>query len=1207
MAALFWTLLSLVVLCSNGDHVSGEQSQKRQLEIVGFIHTEKCYIYLEYDDSKLDFHEIAQLVEAIRFAIEEINENSTILPGVTLVFSPRIVCEYSNIKEELENMNKSSTIAAVIEAGKEYTLDEVCHLLQDAKIPVIGCSMINLKLPKDPFFVSTASSVQHLSKAIIDVLTYFGWTYVSVLASSDDTLPSVMDEFQKQASRHKICFASSTIFCYLKNSIQIFKNLQSYPKAQVLVLFVTTWHLEHLLNEAHELNVSFIWVVSTPWKVPVNILKKYNQSVGPIITIQMRSYPLQRLNEHFQAKMKADSYSLNNPSFRSLFSNVFFGGTAIMNLDHEEQFPPSLKIMFAVNAAYAIAYALQDMYNATCPNVSSDCLVKNRETFMTVLTKTRFTAPFIPSDVQYTVGFDRDDNGLAHYDIFTIQENNGSLHFQHIGSWANKLTLNTSQILWEDNMVPESHCGKPCGEHEMQIIDQGNPCCWDCVKCDQDEVLINNLTCKKCDPGFQPNIDHNNCSELPLVYIQWGDGLAIGSVCISCLGILSTIFVVGVLVWNNNTPIVKASGREFCYILLSGVLLLYIMTFFFIAQPSVVICSLRRLGLATSFSICYSALLTKTNRITRIFTSVKKGIAQPRCINLVSQLSICLALVTCQLVGLSIWLIVDPAEVTESISPDNKYRILMCKSGDMTILFSLLYDVLLILLCTAYAFKTRKYPENFNEAKCIGFTMYTTCIIWLAFLPISYVTFNYPKVQITTLCASVSLCAFVILAGLFMPKLYIIFYHPEKNIKSRQCYKGVRHVDSSYGNEDGNKLSNKAEGNTATASKNKQSVTVKNSKHLKDNNSKGLNFVPSQQFNMFDTLLDVNKFVRALIVDRHFHNNGISESITDSLPETIPNEYDSLTFKEQVCLANLKSLETISTENRYLSRKKVNIRNPDYYPLSARVPVLDHFQTAVESDLIKLHHTSADKRSHNLTKQEKDSLKFLQQRDDIVIRMADKGGKVVIMNSTDYNSSVLTILQDTNTCKKLSSDPTHIFSNKLFHLLQEGVSLGIFTEKEFDYLYVREPIIPIFHGLPKIHKDTLPPPLRPIISGIGSLNERICMWVDTILQPLVTRVPGYIKDTKDLLRIFDRFSWEENYKWLSYDISLYSRIPHHIAVEALLYHLYTYSHYTEEFCEFIIEVANYLLKHNFFMFNGEHYLQLCGVPMGARFHLPLQI
>jgi hypothetical protein len=33
-----------------------------------------------------------------------------------------------------------------------------------------------------------------------------------------------------------------------------------------------------------------------------------------------------------------------------------------------------------------------------------------------------------------------------------------------------------------------------------------------------------------------------------------------------------------------------------------------------------------------------------------------------------------------------------------------------------------------IFLCTWYAFKTRKIPENFNEAKYIGFTMYSTCI-----------------------------------------------------------------------------------------------------------------------------------------------------------------------------------------------------------------------------------------------------------------------------------------------------------------------------------------------------------------------------------------------------------------------------------------------------------------------------------------------
>ena len=63
------------------------------------------------------------------------------------------------------------------------------------------------------------------------------------------------------------------------------------------------------------------------------------------------------------------------------------------------------------------------------------------------------------------------------------------------------------------------------------------------------------------------------------------------------------------------------------------------------------------------------------------------------------------------------------------------------------------FDFFLIGMCTVYAVKTRNLPENFNEAKFIGFAMYTTCVIWVAFVPIYFGS----ESKTITLCFCVSL------------------------------------------------------------------------------------------------------------------------------------------------------------------------------------------------------------------------------------------------------------------------------------------------------------------------------------------------------------------------------------------------------------------------------------------------------------------
>ncbi|KZR96817.1 Glutamate receptor, metabotropic, partial [Daphnia magna] len=63
-----------------------------------------------------------------------------------------------------------------------------------------------------------------------------------------------------------------------------------------------------------------------------------------------------------------------------------------------------------------------------------------------------------------------------------------------------------------------------------------------------------------------------------------------------------------------------------------------------------------------------------------------------------------------------------------------------------------------------------------NESKYIGFTMYTTCVIWLAFVPIYFSTASHLPLRITSMSVTISLSATVTLACLFSPKLYIIIF-----------------------------------------------------------------------------------------------------------------------------------------------------------------------------------------------------------------------------------------------------------------------------------------------------------------------------------------------------------------------------------------------------------------------------------------------
>lgn len=271
------------------------------------------------------------------------------------------------------------------------------------------------------------------------------------------------------------------------------------------------------------------------------------------------------------------------------------------------------------------------------------------------------------------------------------------------------------------------------------------------------------------------------CQPLPLKYLDWADVESMVAVAFSCVGILITSFVTFVFIQYRDTPVVKSSSRELCYIILAGIFLGYICPFTLIARPTVASCYLQRLLVGLSSAMCYSALVTKTNRIARILAGSKKKICtrKPRFMSAWAQVVIAFMLISVQLTLEITLIILEPPEPVKSY-PSIREVYLICNTSNVGMVAPLGYNGLLIMSCTYYAFKTRNVPANFNEAKYIAFTMYTTCIIWLAFVPI-YFGSNY---KIITTSFSVSLSVTVALGCMFTPKMYIIIAKPERNVRS---------------------------------------------------------------------------------------------------------------------------------------------------------------------------------------------------------------------------------------------------------------------------------------------------------------------------------------------------------------------------------------------------------------------------------------
>ena len=178
----------------------------------------------------------------------------------------------------------------------------------------------------------------------------------------------------------------------------------------------------------------------------------------------------------------------------------------------------------------------------------------------------------------------------------------------------------------------------------------------------------------------------------------------------------------------------------------------------------------------------------------------------------------------------------------------------------------------------------------------------------------------------------------------------------------------------------------------------------------------------------------------------------------------------------------------------------------------------------------------------------------LKNNQSIFIKPCDKGGSICIMNTRDYFTKIHTHLQDRNTYKPLTYNPTSEIVNDTCTLIEYIHSQHIIDKATKEFLLPpKNTRTPRFYGRPKIHKPRCP--LRPIVSGCDGATDHLSAYFTHFIQPLASNLPSHVKDTKHFLILVEKLPpLPPNALLVTADVtSLYTNISHEEGTAAVIH------------------------------------------------------
>ncbi|KAM6960547.1 olfactory receptor CR1 [Aplochiton taeniatus] len=729
------------------------------------------------------------------FAVEEINRNPFLLPGVKLGYRILDSC-----------------------ARYPWTLLGALSLISYQS----SCPCLSDKHLYHNFFRTIPSDVFQ-AKTMAELAKRFHWSWV----------------FEEEVRGTNVCVAFLATFSRstVERDMQLVATKIQGSTANVILIFAWYTDAGQLLLELARRNVTDRqFLASEAWSTSGDLLSNpalFEVARG-VLGVAIRSAPMPGFDKHLQSlhpSLRPDDgllrelwerqfgcspkathsdvpsptpryLALNSSTFTPPFTPRTPGTPALPHCSGEETLnglhtlftdTSHLRVTYNVYlAVYAAAHALHSLLS--CPHRDSSRWDEN-STCSTPENISPLELLQQLSSVNFTTQlgeefFFRGADIPAVYDLVNWQVTpQGSLNLVLIGRVEDSiLILNQSAIQWNTgfNQVPVSVCSESCPPGSRVSQRKGEPvCCFDCIPCAEGQISneTGSLGCDHCPAESWSNVQRTSCIPRQIEFLSFNDTMGVTLTTAAICGAMVTGAVFAVFLYYRHTPLVRANNSELSFLLLLSLKLCFLCSLVFIGQPSVWSCKIQQAAFGVSFALCLSCVLVKTIVVLAAFRSARPGAAaQMRWFGPVQQRG-CVCLITCiQVIICVVWLALNPPVPHRDLGFKGATLILECAVGSLAGFFLVLgYIGLLAFLCLLLAFLARKLPDNFNEAKLITFSMLIFCAVWVTFVP-AYIS-SPGKYTVAVEIFAILASSYGLLICIFAPKCFIILLRPAKNTK----------------------------------------------------------------------------------------------------------------------------------------------------------------------------------------------------------------------------------------------------------------------------------------------------------------------------------------------------------------------------------------------------------------------------------------